>query len=150
MKCLICNTQLEPVMIYDFSIHKCYNCNLYYIKEKYLLSFFINYADRIIKYKCERHRQILFDLLNIKLKKYLYINDDIQCKQHCYKNCVFYKFKYNNFIFRFCNLKELYCFDIDNLKAFIIKSNKKSLFYYYKEIILNKIKKLFVKGLNNG
>lgn len=147
MKCLLCNNNLEPYYVYDFITYKCYNCNQYYINSKHIDFFIQTFINNTIKCKSDRHKEILFDICGLKNKSYNYLNNDIKCKNiECRKKCFVYQFKYKNLIFRECNFASYYIIDLDNFKKYIDKNYKLSLYYFYKEIIFNKIKKLFVKG----
>lgn len=145
MKCCICENNTEPHIIYNTPLYKCYNCKGYYIDNSIIDTFILNYSNAIIKYKSNRHKEIFVDLIKISKKSHIYLNKDIECKYGCRKECNFYKFKYLNFEFRFCNFINKYYIELEDLKNFIYKTHKLSLIYYYKEIIFKNIKKLFVK-----
>lgn len=146
-KCYLCNSKLSDHNIYNFYIKYCDNCDVYYIDKKYINTFFINYADNIIKYKSTRHKELLYKFLEITNNTYIVDKDLIQCmNQECMQTCYYNKLHYKNLTFYFCNYTNQYCFNISNLKQYIIKNNRISLFYYYKEIIFKGLKKLFVKG----
>ncbi len=146
MKCCICKNNTELHILYDIPIYKCYKCNGYYIKDTIIDTFILKYANDKIKYKSNKHKIIFSKIITLSNKAHKYVPDDIKCNYGCRDNCNFYKFKYLMFDFRYCNFINKYYIEIDKLEQYIYKTYKKSLIYYYKEIIFNGIKKLFVKG----
>jgi hypothetical protein len=147
MKCYLCDTELKEIMKFGHIVEICPNCNHYYIKKKYINSFLIR-ASEHFKFKNNNLRLIFLNriLLLNKDKNYKIVHDKTICTNiSCMKNCSLILYSYNGFKFYFCNLVDYYIINNQKLNTNLYKQKRISLIYYYKEIILKKLKGLFVK-----
>lgn len=148
MKCLLCGKTLnKDQILYNHIFSICESCNIYFVKKDYIDSL-IKQIFKYYKFKNDRHFQIFLSkvLIQNKDRQYKIINYNNKCAiTDCTKNCDLLEYKYNGFTFYYCNFIDYYLINIDKIKKFIHKQYRISLFYVYKEIIFNKIKRLFVK-----
>lgn len=148
MRCFLCNTILNEQIYAEHIVSICPNCKKYYIKAKYIDSVF-QMLSKSFKFKNKRHYDLFLNEILLYKKDSQYdIQQLIQkCKnKFCRNNCDLILFKYNNFKFIYCNFSDYYIIDDIQLKKFFQKQYRKILIYFYIEIILNKIKRLFIKG----
>lgn len=148
MVCLLCGKTLnKDKILFNHIFNICESCNVYFIKKDYIDSL-IKQIFKYFKFKNDRHFQIFLSrvLIQDKDREYKIIDYNRKCAiTFCTKNCNIIKYEYNGFKFYYCNFTDYYLINIDKLEKFIYKQRKISLFYFYKEIILKKIKGLFVK-----
>lgn len=90
MKCLICNSILEPFFIHNFITYKCYKCNEFYISSNNIDYFIFNYANNKVKCKSKLHKKIYFSMLEVNKKAHKYIENDIKCMNDCRDICYLY------------------------------------------------------------
>lgn len=147
MRCYLCNTDLTEAIKFGHILKYCPKCNHFFIEKKYINSTFKR-AFEHIKFKNKRHYDIFLNriLLQDKDKYYKIKHDKAICTNtFCMKDCSLILYSFYGFKFYYCNLVDYYIINIQKMQSNIYKQRQISLIYYYKEIILKKIKGLFVK-----